>query len=160
MDRIYQGVDFGWYPDAYAFIRAYYDSAREKIYLIDENYVHKTSNELTAQWIKDKGYDDYRIICDSAEPKSINDYRDMGLPAIGAAKGPGSVEYGFKWLQRRTIVIDRNRTPNVYKEFTEYEYDRDKDGNIISGYPDGNDHAISAVRYAFEPLFNRRGNSA
>lgn len=160
MDRIYQGVDFGWYPDAYTFIRAYYDSAREKIYLIDENYVHKTSNELTAQWIKDKGYDDYRIICDSAEPKSINDYRDMGLPAIGAAKGPGSVEYGFKWLQRRTIVIDKNRTPNVYKEFTEYEYDRDKDGNIISGYPDGNDHAISAVRYAFEPLFNRRGNSA
>lgn len=160
MDRIYQGVDFGWYPDAYTFIRAYYDSAREKIYLIDENYVHKTSNELTAQWIKDKGYDDYRIICDSAEPKSINDYRDMGLPAIGAAKGPGSVEYGFKWLQRRTIVIDRNRTPNVYKEFTEYEYDRDKNGNIISGYPDGNDHAISAVRYAFEPLFNRRGHSA
>ena len=160
MDRIYQGVDFGWYPDAYAFIRAYYDSAREKIYLIDENYVNKTSNELTAQWIKDKGYDDYRIICDSAEPKSISDYRDMGLPAIGAAKGPGSVEYGFKWLQRRTIVIDKQRTPNAYDEFTRYEYDRDKDGNIISGYPDGNDHAISAVRYAFEPLFNRRGNSA
>lgn len=160
MDRIYQGVDFGWYPDAYAFIRAYYDSAREKIYLIDENYVNKTSNEVTAQWIKDKGYDDYRIICDSAEPKSISDYRDMGLPAIGAIKGPGSVEYGFKWLQRRTIVIDRNRTPNAYDEFTRYEYDRDKDGNIISGYPDGNDHAISAVRYAFEPLFNRRGNLA
>ena len=160
MDRIYQGVDFGWYPDAYAFIRAYYDSTREKIYLIDENYVNKTSNEVTAQWIKDKGYDDYRIICDSAEPKSISDYRDMGLPAIGAVKGPGSVEYGFKWLQRRTIVIDRNRTPNAYDEFTRYEYDRDKDGNIISGYPDGNDHAISAVRYAFEPLFNRRGHSA
>ena len=160
MDRIYQGVDFGWYPDAYAFIRAYYDSAREKIYLIDENYVNKTSNEVTAQWIKDKGYDDYRIICDSAEPKSISDYRDMGLPAVGAIKGPGSVEYGFKWLQRRTIVIDRNRTPNAYTEFTQYEYDRDKDGNIISGYPDGNDHAISAVRYAFEPLFNRRGHSA
>ena len=160
MDRIYQGVDFGWYPDAYAFIRAYYDSAREKIYLIDENYVNKTSNEVTAQWIKDKGYDDYRIICDSAEPKSISDYRDMGLPAVGAIKGPGSVEYGFKWLQRRTIVIDKRRTPNAYDEFTRYEYDRDKDGNIISGYPDGNDHAISAVRYAFEALFNRRGNSA
>lgn len=161
MDRIYQGVDFGWYPDAYAFIRAYYDSAREKIYFIDENYVHKTSNELTAQWIKEQGYDDYRIICDSAEPKSINDYRDMGLPAIGASKGPGSVEYGFKWLQRRTIVIDRHRTPNIYDEFTKYEYDRDKDGNIISGYPEGQaDHTIAATRYAFEPLFNRRGSTA
>ena len=84
----------------------------------------------------------------------------MGLPAVGAIKGPGSEEYGFKWLQRRTIVIDKQRTPNAYDEFTRYEYDRDKDGNIISGYPDGNDHAISAVRYAFEPLFNRRGHSA
>lgn len=32
--------------------------------------------------------------------------------------------------------------------------------NVISGYPDGNDHAISALRYAYEPLFNRRGYSA
>lgn len=161
MDRIYQGVDFGWYPDAYAFVRAYYNSAQEKIYFISENYVHKTSNELTAQWIKERGYDDYRIICDSAEPKSVSDYRDMGLPATGAIKGPGSVEYGFKWLQRRTIVIDRRRTPNVYEEFTKYEYGRDKDGNIISGYPEGQaDHTIAATRYAFEPLFNRRGNIA
>ena len=38
--------------------------------------------------------------------------------------------------------------------------DPDKEGNVISGYPDGNDHAISALRYAYEPLFNRRGNSA
>ena len=36
----------------------------------------------------------------------------------------------------------------------------DKEGNVISGYPDGNDHAISALRYAYEPLFNRRGYSA
>lgn len=64
MDRIYQGVDWGWYPDAYAFIRAYYDSAHETIYLIDENYVHKTSNELTAEWIKEQGYDDYVITCE------------------------------------------------------------------------------------------------
>lgn len=161
MDRIYQGADFGWYPDKYAFIRACYDSAREKIYLIDENYVNKTSNEMTALWIKEKGYDDYVITCDSAEPKSVNDYRDMGLPAKGAIKGPGSVEYGFKWLQRRTIVIDRRRTPNAYDEITKYEYDRDKDGNIISGYPEGqNDHIIAALRYAFESLFNRRGTSA
>lgn len=161
MDRIYQGVDFGWYPDKYAFIRTYYNSNEEKIYLIDENYVNKTSNEMTAQWIKEKGYDDYRIICDSAEPKSVNDYRDMGLPAAGAIKGPGSVEYGFKWLQRRTIVIDKRRTPNAYNEITRYEYDRDKDGNIISGYPEGqDDHIIAALRYAFESLFNRRGNSA
>lgn len=160
MDRIFAGVDFGWYPDAFCYLRTYYDSAREKIYLIDELYVNKWSNSKTADWIKKKGYDDYTMICDSAEPKSVNDFRDAGLPARGAIKGPGSIEYGFKFLQTKTLVIDPKRTPNAYKEITEYEYDRDKEGNVISGYPDGNDHAISALRYAYEPLFNRRGYSA
>ena len=160
MDRIFAGVDYGWYPDAFCYLRTYYDSAREKIYLIDELYVNKWSNSKTADWIKKKGYDDYTMICDSAEPKSVNDFRDAGLPARGAIKGPGSIEYGFKFLQTKTIVIDPKRTPNAYKEITEYEYDRDKEGNVISGYPDGNDHAISALRYAYEPLFNRRGHSA
>lgn len=160
MDRIFAGVDYGWYPDAFCYLRTYYDSAREKIYLIDELYVNKWSNSKTADWIKKKGYDDYTMICDSAEPKSVNDFRDAGLPARGAIKGPGSIEYGFKFLQTKTLVIDPKRTPNAYKEITEYEYDRDKEGNVISGYPDGNDHAISALRYAYEPLFNRRGNSA
>lgn len=159
-DRIRQGVDWGWYPDQYAFLRTHYDSARERIYLIDELYVNKWKNDKTGAWIKEKGYDDYDLICDSAEPKSVGDYRDMGLPARGAKKGPGSVEYGFKWLQSRTIVIDPKRTPNACREITEYEYERDKDGNVISGYPDENDHAISALRYAYEPLFNRRGNRA
>lgn len=160
MDRIYQGADFGWYPDQYAFLRTYYDPARERIYLLDELYVNKWSNTQTGQWILDHGYDDYTITCDSAEPKSINDYRDMNLPARGAVKGPGSIEYGFKWLQTRTLVIDPKRTPNAYQEIINYEYDRDKDGNVISGYPDGNDHAISALRYAYEPQFIRRGSSA
>lgn len=160
MDRIFAGVDYGWYPDQFCYLRTYYDSAREKIYLIDELYVNKWSNSKTADWIKKKGYDDYTMICDSAEPKSVNDFRDAGLPARGAIKGPGSIEYGFKFLQTKTIVIDPKRTPNAYKEITEYEYDRDKEGNVISGYPDGDDHAISALRYAYEPLFNRRGYSA
>lgn len=160
MDRIYQGVDFGWYPDQFAFLRTYYDPAREKIYLLDELYVNKWSNAQTGKWILDRGYNDYNITCDSAEPKSVNDYRDMGLPARGAIKGPGSIDYGFKWLQTRTLVIDPKRTPNAYNEIINYEYERDKNGNVMSGYPDGNDHAISALRYAYEPQFIRRGSSA
>lgn len=161
MDTIYQGVDWGWYPDQYAFIRCYYDKTHEKIYYIDENYVLKTSNEMTAKWIIEKNYTDYYITCDSNEKKSVNDYRDFGIPARAAVKGPGSVEYGFKWLQNRTHVIDKRRTPNAYNEFKNYEYDRDKDGKVISGYPEGqSDHIIAATRYAFEQLFNRRGSSA
>lgn len=156
-DRFYQGVDWGWFPDPFAFIRLYYDRAREKIYLIDEIYQNKLTNEDSGRIIAQRGYKGTRIICDSAEPKSVADYRAMGLPAQEAIKGPGSVEYGMKWLQRRKIVIDRRRTPNAYNEFVGYEYERNKDGDIISGYPDANNHLIDATRYALEPVFRRMG---
>lgn len=159
-DRIFSGVDFGWYPDIYAYKRLYIDQARRKIYHIAEITGNKMSNKQTAQLIIDAGFDDYIITCDSAEPKSINDYRDMGLPVRGAVKGAGSVEYGMKFLQGYTHVIDPERTPVTYKEYTEYEYDRDKEGNVISGYPDKNNHTIDADRYALESYYNKRGNSA
>ena len=159
-DRIYQGVDFGWFPDQLAFIRAHYDRNQETIYLLDELYVNKWPNENLADWIKGKKYTDAYITCDSAEPKSVADLRAFGLPAQSAMKGPGSVDYGFKWLQKRKIVIDRHRTPNAYQEFVNYEYERDKDGEFISGYPDRNDHILSATRYAFERAFMRMGVTA
>lgn len=160
MDKIWQGVDFGWYPDIYAFKRLYVDEARKKIYHIAEITGNKMPNSETAQRIIDAGYNDYVITCDSAEPKSINDYIDAGLPARGAVKGPGSVDYGMKFLQGYTHVIDPVRTPVTYKEYTEYEYERDKEGNVISGYPDENNHTIDADRYALESHYNRRGTSA
>ncbi len=159
-DRIYQGVDWGWYPDIFAFKRLYVDVARKKIYHIAEITGNKLKNETTAQMIIDAGFDDYSITCDSAEPKSINDYRDKGLPARAAVKGAGSVDYGMKFLQGYTHVIDPRRTPITYQEFTEYEYERDKDGNVISGYPDKDNHTIDATRYAVESLYNKRGTSA
>lgn len=156
-DRIYQGVDFGWFPDPFAFIRLHYDRTRETIYLIDEIYQNKLSNEESSKMIYERGYTDARIVCDSAEPKSVADFRAMKLPAIEAVKGAGSVEYGMKFLQRRTIVIDRRRTPHAYDEFVGYEYERNKEGEIISGYPDANNHLIDAVRYALEPANRRMG---
>ena len=160
MDRIYQGTDWGWFPDQYAFVRLYYDADKETIYFIDEIYENKKSNEWTAGEIKRRGYDDYEITCDSAEPKSVTDYRDYGLAARGAIKGPGSIEYSMKWWQKRKLVMDPVRTPNVCNEFKGYEYERDKDGNIITGYPDHDNHLIDASRYATESLWRRRGNSA
>ena len=156
-DRIYQGVDWGWFPDPFAFIRLHYDRARETIYLMDEIYQNKLTNEASGDIIIQRGYKDAYITCDSAEPKSVTDYRAMGLQAKAAVKGPGSVDYGMKWLQRRKIVIDRKRTPNAYNEFVNYEYDRNKDGDIISGYPDENNHLIDATRYAVERISRRMG---
>lgn len=159
-DRIYQGEDWGWFPDPFAFIRLHYDRARETIYLIDEIYENKLTNDASGKIIISRGYNDTYVTGDSAEPKSVADHRSMGILAQAAVKGPGSVEYGMKWLQRRKIVIDKRRTPNAYREFVGYEYERNKDGDIISGYPDKDNHLIDATRYALERVYRQMGARA
>ena len=66
----------------------------------------------------------------------------------------------MKWLQGKKLVFDPARTPKANKEFKRYEYERDKEGNIISGYPDHDNHFIDATRYATESIWRRRGSSA
>lgn len=160
MERIYQGQDWGWYPDPKAFIRAAYIHSTETIYLLDELGGCKIRNSQMAEDIKEKGYDDYEIRCGADEQESIVDFRDSGLPARQANVGPGSVKYTFEWLQCRTIVIDPARTPRAYKEIIEYEHEVDSNGEVIADYPDHNNHWIDALRYATSPLSMRRGNSA
>ena len=154
-DRIYMGVDWGFMPDPFAFIRLHYDAARETVYLIDELVVRRQTNTATAEELLRRGYGDGLITCDSAEPKSVADYRSLGLNAKAARKGPGSVEYSMKWLQGRKIVIDRKRTPEAWREFSAYEFERDREGNFVSGYPDGENHVIDAVRYALERVYGK-----
>ena len=158
-DNILNGVDWGWYPDLYAFVRVHYDAARLKLYVWMEYTCNKQSNRQTADKLREFGVrGNDLIICDSAEEKSVGDYKSYGLFARAAEKGPGSREYSFKWLQSlREIVIDNVRCPVAAEEFLNYEYERDKDDNVISGYPDGDDHCIDAVRYATNRIWKRRG---
>ncbi|MGN0406164.1 MAG: PBSX family phage terminase large subunit [Bariatricus sp.] len=158
-DRIYNGIDWGWYPDPYHFCRCHYDAARLKLYIFQEYRCNKQSNRQTADKLLELGITGNDLItCDSAEEKSIGDYKSYGLLARGAVKGPGSVEYSMKWLQSLVeIVIDNTRCPKTAEEFMEYEYERDKEGNVISGYPDKDNHAIDSVRYAMNPVWKKKG---
>ena len=64
----------------------------------------------------------------------------------------------MKWMQSlAAIVIDNQRCPETAGEFMDYEYERDKDGEVISGYPDRNNHSIDAARYATNRIWRRRG---
>ncbi len=160
-DRIYMGVDWGWYPDPFHWVKCAYLQAQRKLYIYDEYRVWKQTNKQTADYLmesKDITAND-ELIADSAEHKSIMDYKDYGLVRTRPAeKGPGSVAYSMKWLAGlNEIIIDSKRCPYAAEEFTEYEYERTKDGEIISGYPDVNDHAIDAVRYALNRVWKRRG---
>jgi len=157
-DRHYNGIDWGYFPDPFAFNRCHFDAGRRDLYIYDELTLYKTGNRESADKVIGTGVGDEKIICDSAEPKSVGDYRSYGLYASGAQKGPGSVEYSMKWLASLNhIYIDADHCPDTWREFTEYEYERDKDGNVVSGYPDANNHHIDAVRYALESYWKRRG---
>lgn len=159
-DRVLHGLDWGYYPDPWAYNGVHYDAARQTLYIFDELTRWKLGNSETAQLLKDHGLTrDDRITADSAEPKSVADYNKMGLRCLGAEKGPGSVDYSMKWLQSlKAIVIDPRRCPDTWDEFSSYEYERNKDGEIISGYPDVNNHHIDAVRYSTEHIWKRPGN--
>lgn len=100
------------------------------------------------------------IICDSAEPKSIQDLRNAGLNAIPCKKYPGSVNYGIRWLQGKYIVIDPKRCPHSWEEFSSYEYMTTKDGEFLADVPDKNNHCIDGCRYSLDRLINDRRESA
>ena len=156
----YAGLDFGWFPDPLHFVRCAYDPARRRLCIFDEYRTVKTSNAdvyriLTEQ--KQLTAAD-EVIADSAEMKSVNDMRSYGMRCIAATKGPGSVRASMRWLQAlNEIVIDPARCPEAAKEFSQYEYERTRDGEFVDAYPDANNHAIDAVRYALNRVWLRAG---
>lgn len=159
-DYIYQGIDFGWFPDIFAWVKCSYNPSQRTLYIFDEFTVNKMSNADVWEYLKsEKGVtEDDLIIADSAEPKSIGDFKAYGSCMRGAEKGAGSVEYSMKWLSSLAkIVIDNNKCPVSAQEFSTYEYQRDKDGNFISGYVDANNHCIDATRYATNNIWKKKG---
>ena len=163
-DRLLHGVDWGWYPDPWAYNGCAYDATRRTLYIFDEATRLRTSNQDTAKILIEKGVCqdndlEETLTADSAEEKSCGDYRSYGLPCRSAEKGPGSVRISMKWLQGLSCIwIDPEACPDTAKEFAEYEYERDnRTGEVLPGYPDLNNHHIDAVRYATNRIWKRRG---
>ena len=176
-DYLYRGVDWGYYPDPFQYVAMAYKGAT--LYVFDELRLYKHGNIEAFNALKahmNAHYDKYRydtrqkgeqdriaverITADSAEPKSIADFRAFGADMRGAIKGAGSRDAGFKWLQGLdAIIIDPVRCPHAADEFTLYEYEIDKrSGDVMTGYPDGQpDHCMDAVRYAMETVYRRAG---
>lgn len=147
-DNVRQGVDWGFVADPFCFIKLHYDKTRSSLYIFDEIYEHGLSNKKAIAKVADKADPIVPIYADSAEPKSIREFKDSGIYMKSADKGSGSVEYGIKFLQGLdNIYIDPDRCPNTWKEFSMYELEKDKNGEWKNEPPDKNNHAIDAARY-------------
>ncbi|MRB37228.1 PBSX family phage terminase large subunit, partial [Bacillus thuringiensis] len=77
----------------------------ETIYVFDEHYEKGMSNKRIAKVIEEKGYSKEKITADSAEPKSIDEIKSLGIRRIeGARKGKDSVNNGIQYIQDFKIV--------------------------------------------------------
>lgn len=161
-DNIFNGIDWGFARDPFRFVRLHFDSKHLDVYIFREYTTVKTRNEVVFRTL----YDELKyvkreeaVIADSAEQKSVADFKAYGAFIRPAEKYPESVRYGIKWLQGLNhIYIDRRLCPETYKEFVNYEYEQDRQGNFISQYPDANNHSIDATRYALQKYWARKGN--
>jgi len=161
-DRVYCGLDWGWYPDPNHFGAMTYDAARRTVYIFAEHRATREKDEALAQILEP--WKSYEIIADSSGNKSIATLRDLGYRGMRAcykysARGGTSVTDGMKWLQSRAkIVIDPEKCPYTAREFSEYEYALDKKtGEVMPGYIDADNHSIDMTRYALEPVWQKRG---
>jgi phage terminase large subunit len=142
------GLDFGFSSDPAALAVTHFDRMRKTIYIFDELYETGLTNDILAERITEKVNNDM-VICDSAEPKSIQELSNHGVNATGAKKGKDSVTFGIQWLQQQTIVIDK-KCINAQNEFSTYHYKEDAGGNALPVPVDKNNHLIDATRYALE----------
>lgn len=141
------GMDFGFTDDT-ALVCCLVDDKNKEIYIFDEWVKNNVTNEQIYHAICDKGYEGQKIVCDSAEPKSIQELRNLGIYKIKPArKGRDSVLHGIQLIQNYKIYI-HPRCTNVIRDISQYSWDKDKDGNVINRPNHDFSHTMDALRYA------------
>lgn len=149
------GLDFGYTNDPTAFVAALVDPREETIYIFDEWREKAQVNKDISNHIKYMGYAKERIIADSAEPKSIEELRRLGLNRIKpAAKGPDSIKNGIQNIQSYKIVVHPSCS-NIIVELSNYVWDT-KDGKALNKPIDDYNHLLDALRYAMEPIKRKK----
>ncbi|MBM6808075.1 PBSX family phage terminase large subunit [Faecalicoccus pleomorphus] len=145
------GLDFGYTNDPTAFLIGFIDQEAKKLYIWDEIYKKGLTNRMIYQEIQDAGYAKEKITADSAEPKSIDELRELGLRVHGARKGRDSINNGIQYIQDYQIIV-HPRCVNFLTEINNYTWDSDKFGDRINVPIDDFNHLMDALRYAVSDL--------
>lgn len=143
------GLDFGYTNDPSTLFCGLLDQEGKRLFVFDEMYEKGLSNKRIAETVQGMGYGKERITADSAEPKSIDELKSLGLRVKGAAKGKDSITNGIQWIQDLEIII-HPRCVNFLTEISNYTWDTDKFGNKLNVPIDDFNHLMDAMRYALE----------
>jgi len=149
------GLDFGYTNDPSTLFCGLYDKDTKQLFVFDEMYEKGMSNKRIADTVKDMGYGKEHITADSAEPKSIDELKSLGLRVKAAMKGKDSIQNGIQWIQDLEIVI-HPRCVNFITEISNYTWDTDKFGNKLNVPIDDFNHLMDAMRYALEKYITNK----
>lgn len=141
------GLDFGYSQDPATLIAIYYYNGG---YILDEIF-YQTG--MTNRVIGDniKNLPQALVMADSAEPKSIDEIKEMGINILPCTKKAGSVNHGIQYVQQQRVSMTK-RSLNLIREYRNYLWKTDKDGKILDIPDVGFDHTMDAVRYGMESL--------
>lgn len=152
------GLDWGYHPDPASINEIYIMGDAEQpvkvIYINELLYQTNLFNADLMNIINEKIVDKskYLIIADSAENKSIDEFKMNKFRIEGITKGAGSVYYGINILKQAKIYITKNST-NTIKEIRNYKYATDKNGNVVKDNKNNPvpidlwNHSLDNIRY-------------
>lgn len=147
------GTDFGFTNDPTTLIAVYKQEG--KLWVDELLYRTNMTNSEIGNFYKTQNIGRAEIICDSAEPKSIEELRRQGFNVHPAIKGPDSIKIGIDILKRYEIMVTK-RSTNLIKELRSYLWETDRDGKLTGKPIDHNNHAIDALRYIGLNKLNNR----
>lgn len=140
------GIDFGFSSDPASCVALY--KFNSELYIDEIVYSTNLTNSDLFNRLKEANVDfQSTFICDSAEPKSIEELKRLGLyNAVGASKGRDSVNHSIDLLRTFNLNVTDSST-NLIKEMRSYSWDKNKNGDVLKKPIDKNNHAIDALRY-------------
>lgn len=155
LDDVVLGCDFGFSMDNLAICMV--GKQNDKLYIHELMYKKGMTNRDIANFLKENKLNEMLMYCDSAEPKSIEELRQMNIWAKPAIKGPGSINAGISLLKEYDIYVS-HESKNIQKEQQGYLYEQLKDGTIINKPSGGSDHLMDSIRYATYSRWKNRND--
>ena len=143
------GTDFGYTNDYTTLICSIIDEAEKKIWIYDEHFEKHLTNEDIYNMYVDHRVAGERIVCDSSEPKSIEELKRYGCKRVeGAVKGKDSIMNGIQLIQQYQIVVHSDCT-QIQEELRNYTFVKDRQTKeYINKAIDKYNHGLDAFRYS------------
>ena len=139
------GTDFGYTNDPTATVAVYEQNG--ELFIKELLYERGlTNSDISNKWAEIGVIKKEDIICDSAEPKSIEELYRLGWNVYGAEKGADSIKNSIDILKRYKLNITSDSV-NLIKELRAYKWQEDKTGLSLNKPIDFMNHAVDALRY-------------